>query len=103
MWSPGASGEEADAGVIPSGHSGYVSLHFLLDQLPPRVQSLWDNKIVIMWGRAGAGGGGGGGREGAAVSSTGAAPTWDGSWATVSLLMPLESHLLLTRRTSEVF
>ncbi|EFJ41278.1 hypothetical protein VOLCADRAFT_98710 [Volvox carteri f. nagariensis] len=45
------------AGEAPGG-GGSVSLHFLVDQLPPRRQSLWDNKVHVQWGegRAEAGG-----------------------------------------------
>ncbi|GLC38507.1 hypothetical protein PLESTM_000735500 [Pleodorina starrii] len=46
MWSGGQE-EEGDGGVQGGPPSGSVSVHFLLDQLPPRLQSLWDNRLSI--------------------------------------------------------
>lgn len=54
------------------GATSSARMHFLLDQLPPRHQLLWDNKLVVKWGRGA-----------------------EGEWARVSLEMPPQNWEVL--------
>ncbi|KXZ42196.1 hypothetical protein GPECTOR_185g279 [Gonium pectorale] len=48
-----------------------ANLHFLMDQLPPSRQSLWDNAVTVRWGPPEAGGGGAGGAAAGAAAAGG--------------------------------
>ncbi len=110
MWNDGPQ-----AAAHGPAASSCARMHFLLDQLPPRHQSLWDSKLAVAWGMgaggggaaagAGAGAGAAGAGAGAEVEEGGAGEgsggvgaaggRWGGPWARVSLEMPLRNWEVL--------